>query len=235
MTTERLDHAAAARARVATQYTESVKFLATLSSLCATAQELEDALLSVKQITDIDLSVGVQLDTIGSIIGISRVVPNAIALAFFGFADTPSGMTFGEEGASAGARFRDELEPYTASTTLGDPEFRLLIRAKIVKNHSTGTADDILEGMAYIFQGATNVIEDVGGMRIKIGIGRALTAVEKILIKQLDLLPRPAGVQLTSLVSFDDDSYFGFSDQPTAKGFGEESSSTTGGVFAEEF
>lgn len=226
-------HATEARSRVATQYTESAKFLAALSKLAAQVQDLEDALLSVQQITDIDTAAGVNLDVIGDIVGVSRYIPNSLLIPFFGFDDTAAGNIFGEEeNPSLGARFRDEDEPYTATSVLGDPEFRLLIRAKILKNHAIGTNEDILAGMQYIFQGALNVVEDVGGMKIRAGIGRNLTLIEQTLISTLDLLPRPNGVRISNVVTFQPSAYFGFDDQPTAKGFDDAS---TGGIFAEEF
>ena len=226
-------HADEARKRVATQYTESTKFLLALSKLAAQCQNIEDALQSVQQITDIDSATGVNLDVIGDIVGVSRYIPSSLLIPFFGFDDTAGGVRFGEEeNPGIGARFRDEDEPYTATSVLGDPEYRLLIRAKILKNHAIGTNEDILAGMQYIFQGALNVVEDVGGMKIRVGIGRNLTLIEQTLISTLDLLPRPNGVHIGSVVTFQPDSYFGFDDQPTAKGFDDASA---GGIFAEEF
>lgn len=235
MSADRIDHYTEARGRIATQYVESYKFLSSIRSFTDKMQEIEDALLAVRDLMDIDIATGVNLDVIGDIVGVSRVIKDALPLSFFGFSDTPAGLRFGEEGAvGLGARFYNEGETYTASTTLADPEYRLAIRAKIVRNHSVGTGDDILRGMQYIFQGAYNVIEDVGGMRIKLGVGRPLTDVEQLLIKNLDLLPRPAGVRITVVVFFNADNYFGFADQPNARGFAEEGS-LDGGFFAEEF
>jgi hypothetical protein len=234
MTSAYIDHAVEARSRVAMQYTESARFLATLSALAGKCQELEDVLLSLKEVSDIDLAQGVQLDVIGDIVGITRYIPNAVLLPFFGFDDTAGGYVFGEEDNPAvGARFRDEDEPYLATSVLGDPEYRLMIRAKIIKNHAIGTNEDILAGMAYIFQGALNVVEDNGGMSIRIAVGRNLSLVEQTLVRQLDLLPRPNGVQITSMVSFQADQFFGFDDQTGALGF--DDASPVGGIFAEEF
>ena len=234
MSSTYIDHSAEARARVATQYTESAKFLQTLAAVAALCQDIENALLSLKEISDIDLAQGVQLDVIGDIVGVSRYIPNAVLLPFFGFDDTAGGYVFGEEENPAlGARFRDEDEPYTATSVMGDPEFRLLIRAKIVKNHAIGTNEDILAGMAYIFQGTLNVVEDNGGMAIRIAVGRNLSLIEQTLVRQLDLLPRPNGVQISSLVSFQANQFFGFDDQTGALGF--DDASPSGGIFAEEF
>jgi len=171
----------------------------------------------------------VNLDVLGDIVGIGRVITESAAIPFFAFEDTPSGMAFGEEGfPSVGGRFRDEDEPYTDTTTLGDPEFRLLIRAKIIKNHAVGTNEDIITGLNYIFSGSLNVVNDPGGMKVDVGIGRTITSIEQILIRRLDLLPLSKGVKIGSVVSFESENFFGFEDQLNAKGFDV-------GIFAEEF
>lgn len=229
MTPDPIDHAAQARALVAAQYTASFKFLATIAAVMNRVQDLETALYAMFDITDIDLATGVNLDVLGDIVGISRYIEEGVSIPFFGFADTPAAMVFGEEGlASVGGRFRDEDEPYTATSVLGDPEFRLLIRAKIIKNHAIGTNEDIITGLNFIFSGSLNVVSDTGGMKVDVGIGRPITSIEQILIRQLDLLPRPNGVKIGAVVSFESGNFFGFEDQPNAKGFDV-------GIFAEEF
>ncbi len=229
MTPAPIDHSAQARALVATQYTASFKFLATIAAVMNRVQDLENALMSMLDITDIDLAEGVNLDVLGDIVGISRNIENGVAIPFFGFADTPAALPFGEEGSlSVGGRFRDEDEPYALTSVLGDPEYRLLIRAKIIKNHAIGTNEDIITGLNFIFNGSLNVVSDVGGMKVDVGIGRPVTSIEQILIRQLDLLPRPNGVKIGAVVSFESENFFGFEDQPGAKGFDV-------GIFAEEF
>jgi len=221
----------------------------------AIVQELETTFQRMYGITDVETAEGVVLDNIGDIVGVSRSVPEGLALAFFGFTDTPAALSYGEEGVpQAGGRFYEEGEPYTSTTSLADPEYRLLIRAKIVKNHSRATVEDIIAGLVYMFNipGTPLVphpqapgeplsgprviaVDDLGGMRINIGIGRPLTFLEKQLISQYDLLPRPAGVQIYIKTNFNSDGFFGFYGQPGAKGFGEVGDPTVGGVFAEKF
>jgi len=147
-----IDHQSLGRSRIATQYTESQKFLAYIRALLDSSAELEAVLQKVAEQSDIDIAEGVNLDVIGEIVGVSRIIPDSIAVKFFGFEGQPGGDVFGEEGAlGIGSRFRDELEPETATSVLADPEYRLLIRAKIVKNHAKGTNEDILQGLAYLF------------------------------------------------------------------------------------
>lgn len=231
-----LDHQTIGRSRVATQYTESQKFLAYIRALLASSAELEAVLQKVAEQSDIDIAEGVNLDVIGEIVGVSRILPNSIAVKFFGFEGQPGGDVFGEEGVlGIGSRFRDELEPETATSVLADPEYRLLIRAKIVKNHARGTNEDILQGLAYLFDAPRTVVEDLGGMAIGVAIGRQLTFQEKALVTVLDILPRPAGVRINWRATFDSANYFGFDGQPGALSFGEEGQPTVGGLLAEEF
>lgn len=250
-----IDHRALGKSRVAQQYKESPKFLSSVDALMVRVQELETVFQSLYGITNIDTAEGVNLDNIGEIVGVSRTVPDGLALAFFGFADTPEALPYGEEGQPGeGGRFYEEGEPFTDTTSLGDSEYRLLIRAKIVKNHSHATVEDIIAGLVYMFNvpgtsviphplgvGETPVgpqviaVDDIGGMKINIGIGRPLTYLEKQLIQQYDLLPRPAGVMIYIRTNYDAEGYFGFLGQPGAKGFGEVGDPSVGGVFAERF
>lgn len=231
-----IDHQVLGRSRVATQYLESARFLAYLAALLKPANELEGVFQKIAEQTDIDKAEGVNLDVLGDIVGISRILPNSMAVKFFGFESQPGGDVFGEEGVlGIGSRFRDEAESETATSVLADPEYRLLIRAKIVKNHSHGTCEDVLQGLAYLFNAPLTVVEDIGGMAIGVAIGRQLTFQERIIVQTLDILPRPAGVQIKWQAMFNASNYFGFEGQPGASSFGEEGQPEIGGLLAEEF
>lgn len=235
MTSAYIDHTVEARSRVAMQYKESARFLASISALADKCQELESALLSLKEISDIDLSQGVQLDVIGDIVGVSRYIPKSVTIPFFGFYDNGLGSTvFGEDGNIAiGSRFREELESNTATTVLQDPEFRTLIRAKIYKNHSIGTPEDIIAGLNYIFNSREVYIDDSGGMKISVLLTRPVSLAEKVLIEELDILPRPNGVSM-KVKGWIFTSCFGFTDSYNSVGFAEEGSTDVDHLFFEE-
>lgn len=231
-----LDHKALALTRLTSQYNDQAKILAYIIALIKVFDELETVLQFNALQTDIDVAEGVNLDNIGEVVGISRFIPASIAVQFFGFVGQPGATVFGEEGQlGIGARFRDELEPETATSVLADPEYRLLIRAKIVKNHSRGNNEDILKGLAFLFGALLTVVEDSGTMSIKVSIGRSLTFQEKAIVKNLDILPRPQGVKISSYSTFDTNRYFGFEGAPFALTFGEELDPLIGGLLAEEF
>jgi hypothetical protein len=196
-----IDHRALGLSRVAAQYQNSPKFLAYLAALLALSNEVEATLSSLALLPDIDAMTGVNLDTIGIIVGVSRNVGNIVELTFFGFADTGYYATcFGEEGhPNIGSRFYEEGEPYLGSSVLGDPEYRMLIRSQIVKNSSHATGEDILAALSYLFPDAPIAVTDNYDMTFSLAVGRALTSIEKAIIAQLDLLPRPSSVALTSI------------------------------------
>lgn len=234
-----ISHKETGLGRVAAQYKNSTKFLAYLAALLDQADEIDAVLRKVEQQMDIDLAEGVNLDVIGEIVGVgSRILPDAIPLQirFFGFDGQANSGTFGEDGAlGIGARFRDEQEPYAATSVLADLDFRTLIRARISKNHSHGTNEDMLASLVYIFNSTHVVVDDPGGMSINVAIGKQLTWQEKYIVKLLNILPRACGVRIGTYVSFDATKYIGFDGQIAALSFGEEGQPLIGGLLAEEF
>lgn len=222
-----IDHVAIGSSRVIKQYQGSPKFLAYLSALLSMVATVEDLLQSMYQLPDIDSMTGANLDVIGRIVGISRDIPNAIQLSFFGFNGYSYETVFGElDQAGIGSRFYELGEPYAATSTLGDIEYRMLLRAKIMRNGSHGTCEEILAALCFLFEVTVANVDDFGGMVLGLAVGRQLTATERAMIVNLDILPRPACVLIASVTTYDPADYFGFSDQPGSLGFGL-------GIFAE--
>lgn len=224
-----IEHIKLGVSRVATQYTLSPKFLAFVEKLLGQAEELESLLDIIAQQSDIDIAKGVNLDVIGDIVGIGRIIDSSLPLEFFGFQDgVPPAFIFGEDGNVAiGRRFREEGEAAADSSILNDIEYRMLIRAKIIKNHAKGTGEDLIAGLQFLFNTDVIVVDDNLDMSIDVAIGRDLTFLEKALF-DLDILPRPVGVRINQRATFVVANYFGFSDQPGALSFNV-------GVFSEEF
>lgn len=200
---------------VTSEHSVQPNFMATIMALVQPSVDQQKALAAMPGQFDLDVAVGVQLDVVGAWAGISRYIPNAIALAYFGFDVTANGQPFGEEGLpSIGARFYDENEPVAESSELADPEYRFVIRAKIAKNNTKGTNDDFLSALSFLFSTPGVVVpvilDDPGTMHISIAVGRPVTYLEKLLIRQVDILPRPAGVMIDSLEYFQNGNVFGF-------------------------
>ena len=74
-------------------------------ALYAPIAPLADSLVGLRTALDLDRAEGARLDLIGSIVGVSRHIPQGIVLSYFGFQSQPAGRGFGQ------ARLRREGEP----------------------------------------------------------------------------------------------------------------------------
>jgi len=172
------------------------------------AQQLFDAL-------DMDQATGERLDRIGSIVGLSRVVPEGVFLAYFGFDSQPATTGFGK------ARMRREGDPMAQSYTLPDAEYRSLIRAKIALNNGHGTSPELRNALMQAFSTPMVSVRDQPNVpaTARAWIGRLVTEAEVLSALIPRLLPRLGGVKLEFLF-YDPDRVFAFSGQPGAAGFG---------------
>lgn len=188
-----------------------------LSALLSAIGGELDALLQVfddlEQRRWIDTGEGVQLDGIGTIVDQGRIIPKAIPVPFFAFVDQPNALAFGI------GRFRDSGEAWLSSAKLNDPEYRLMLWAKVAKNTSIGTTEDTIQSLKFVFKAPIVYIFEVGNAKFVVGIGRSLTAAEVVMAKALDLTVRAGGVGILWQTHFNYDSYFGFYGQRNAKGF----------------
>lgn len=220
---------------ITSEHKDRPKFSAMVDAVSGAWASLYDETLSIPAAFDLDTAVGAQLDVIGEWVGQTRIIPNVLVVLFFGFQDNPAALPYGEEGnLSVGGRFLEEGEPESGTTVLADPEYRTILRAKIVRNNSFGSTADIVRSLAFIFD-APAVISDPGIMAIGVAIGRPLTLVEQAIITGLDILPRPAGVRLEWIGYYDADDYLGFDGQVGAVPFAEEGSTGPSGLLMEEF
>lgn len=188
---------------------------ALLESLAEEMSEILQAFDDLANKRWIDTGEGKQLDGIGEIVGRDRLIANAIALPFFGFIDQPAALGF-EVG-----KFRDTGESWQASTILSDYEYRPILWAKVFKNTTDGTTNEVIRSLCAVFKVDTIVVDDVGNAKINIGIGRKLERSEIVLMRAYSLLIRAGGVGMQWAINYDKDCYFGFLGQKNAKGFDE--------------
>jgi len=221
---------------ITSQHNKSPRYKAMVSAVSGAWGSISDFNLLMPEYFDLDTAEGVQLDQIGLWVGQSRLIPGVLLVEFFGFEDNPAALGFGSEGnPSVGGRFYNEGEPIDATSLLADPEYRLIIRGRIVRNHAKGLTSDFIRAISFMFQ-AASVIDDYGNMSIGVYIGRPITLVERAIILNLDILPRPAGVRIANYGYYDSiNGYLGFEGQPGAVPFAEEGSVGPAGFLLEEF
>lgn len=161
----------------------------------------------------IDTSEGVQLDGCGVIVDQPRLISKAIALPFFGFQDQPSARGFGI------ARFRRKNESHLSSAKLADPEYQKMIKAKIAKNVSDGTTEEVIQSYQNIFAAPKVIITELENAKIRVGIARELTEAEIAFAHAANLFVKPGGIGIQLKAHFNPENTFGFRDQGL-KGFG---------------
>lgn len=208
-----IDRAASMAGHLIGQFSGKPVFAAFLAAIGGELDELDQALADLRDKRWIDTGEGVQLDGIGELVNQSRQVADAVTIPFFAFEGQPNAQGF-EVG-----RFRDDWEGWLTSVNLGDPEYRMVLRAKIRKDTSPGTTEDTIASLRFIFDADRVVIRDCGNAKMAAAIGRRLNENELSVARALDLFVRAGGVGIVDASHFDADNYFGFYGQKDAKGF----------------
>lgn len=119
---------------------------------------------------------------------------------------------------------------------LTDDDYRKFIKARIVRNYTTSTIEEVIASVIFILDAPqVQVVE--GGAQISVGIGKILTPEEVNLVTNLGIVPKTAGV---SIDYFEYDSTAPFSYRsvtsstvfPSGSGLGTVSNPAFGGQYA---
>lgn len=173
---------------ITSQHKTQHKFKAWLSSALNTADDGIATTKGIPDLFDVDTAVGVQLDTIGELVGRSRTL---------------------------------DFQPTDGSSpVLDDTYFRLIIKTKIATNQWDGTLPQIRELWQSIFPELLLVIIDNQDMSISLAVVGISSQLEKDLVANGYILPKPAGVRAN--YSFYQDAIFGYDlDNDVIKGYDE--------------
>ena len=136
---------------------------------------------------------GIGLDIWGRIVGVGRVVTIVPSNEYFGFVipDPQDYTPFNE------APFYNGL-PSTENYTLPDEAYRTVILIKAATNIARTTSPVINRLLTQLFEGRGKCyVLSLGGMAIQYTFEFALTPLEYSILTQLDILPRPTGVDIS--------------------------------------
>lgn len=230
-----IDHDQLIADNTATQYSES-NVLTYTQALNAGHTQLDELFNDLVERLNIDTAEGWLLDIIGRIVGQPRIVIDATDIDFFGFAGaTPVPVGYGDlNNPGLGGRFRDGDEALTGNKRLNDSEYRVFLKARIFKNNTNSTPEEIIQAFSFIFNLDVIVLQDAfprTGFG-KITFGRQLSAAEKLLLNTDTIIPKTAGVSYT-YAELPGPAPFGFVGFPGALGYGDLNDPTVqGGTFA---
>ena len=226
-----IDHKELAESRLATQFKESTNLISYIKALLLESDSLEGVFRSLLTDRWIDTAEGINLDIIGSIVGQPRILVDALIISYFGFAPNSGASSFGSvSNVSLGGRFRSKEESTTGNRELTDEEYRVYIRARIIKNSINPNLPETLSFFKFLFEVEQIIITD-GAMHYTVQFGRMLTVNEKAFLLNTDLVPKVAGVGV-GYQEYESESAFGFGGIPTSKGFGSINDPSIGGKFS---
>lgn len=209
------------------QYWEKTNAKAEIELQATSWETIFNFLKSFETEFDIEFADTDRLDIIGRIVGVGRSVPSILKKIFFGFDDNPDVTGFDDKFVligDLGPLFDKFGEEYT-TLQLDDSDFRFFIEAKITQNNAHGImlSDDTgdfksIQDAAIVLFGGLAYVEDNFDMSITLHIDPTMNEERTRVIMQLDLLPRPHGVQYF-LVESDMFDTFGFNDNTNSKAF----------------
>ncbi|MBE0469605.1 MAG: DUF2612 domain-containing protein [Methyloprofundus sp.] len=174
---------------------------------------------------DVDTAVGNQLDIVGSVVGLSREVPEALLKIQFGFSNNPNSVGFASKFDSTrqSATFSSKFAKQYTTLQLNDFDYRFFIQAKIASNNAAAVmlSDDRVSIQSIIntvFSGRAYVVDNYD-MTLTLYVNSTLSTSRIKLAKQLNLLPKPQAVRYSKIIRAELKKTFGFSSNPDSLGF----------------
>lgn len=180
--------------RIYAQYRNKPKAVAWFNIARELGGDLEAAAEAVRKSYDIDTAQGEALNVIGRIVVAER--------SFIG--DTP--MFPGLFALTDGDEFGDTEAVFSAPTISQDSElsdelYRIVIRAKIIKNTGDATIENILFGMNFLIPNAQVLrVTDGEDMSFSIELYGDLTNIERFALLNATLVPKPQGVRFNGFL-----------------------------------
>jgi len=191
--------------------------------------ELQEVFRQLMQERSLDTATGTQLDILGDIVGQPRELIDTALLTYFAYLGYPDAESFGDlNDSSVGGFYRGIDDPLAGNTLLNDDQYRLFIKAKIIKNSTNATPNQLLEFVKFVFDSPQNQIIEEGDAAYTLLVGKELSSFETVLLNYVSyssgypsrFVPKPIGVRVNygSYVAGD---AFAFQGVIGAKGYGD--------------
>ena len=184
-------------ALITSQYKTSPKFMAWMDGLFAVVGDESTVADSIVAAFDIDTAVGLQLDTLGVLIGLTRAIRVPISGIFFewDYVSSPIGL----RGWGTGS-WRDPSEGSIVMTILPDDAYRQVLKFKILTNNWDGTLPGLYTAWDAVFaaDGLVLSVVETGTLALTYTVtGDVIPATTQYILLGNYLPIKPAGVSLT--------------------------------------
>lgn len=245
---EVVDHLKSVRGRVTYAWEDRVVYDSLLQIALGEVDTLEEVFRSLKQDRTIDRARGRQLDLIGELVEQPREIVDADMLEYFSYHGVELGQPFGDlQDSGVGGIYWDMNNPLYGDVVLTDEEYRLFIKAKIFKDNSRATPEDIVAFMKFVFDADYTFIYENSYAHFDLMVFGQLTSFQRTLLGYWSqrskyeswFIPKPIGVDVTIGAAPSTDTPFAFRGFPASEGFsdlqcsGGVCVSIGGGVYSE--
>lgn len=202
MTLETIDYQSESKGRVTSIFKESPLYLALIDSIVTPyVNQQTDFLKYSDNLLNIDFAERFQLDFIGWIVGQSRVLVSFNTEPYFGFEGSYQSETFGTAADPAVGGYWNSYDNYNASTArlLNDEEYRRVLRARIIKNNSKCTMNDLIQVLNLLSNNTTSSLSTVSHGLLNLNVqddsGFVSYFLDRIGLLD-DIIPISAGVRI---------------------------------------
>lgn len=181
---------------VTSQHRQKTKFIESIRVAITPIVGCQNLLSKMSELHDLETATGNSLEQLALWIGTPLIIPGAAQLEYFGFIDQENAMTFGEtDDPSIGGYFRESGQSGTGGLTPAGDFLRRLIKARILKNKSTGNINETKPILELALNHSHFKVFDNKDMTVTFkNLATQFTTMQKILVQMF--FPLPAGVEL---------------------------------------
>lgn len=181
---------------VTSQHRQKPKFIESIKVAISPIIDCQNMLLNLSRFHDLETAQGKCLENLAHWTGAPLIISGAAQLEYFGFIDQENALTFGEtDDPDVGGYFRESGQSGTGGLIPTGDFLRRIIKAKILKNKSTGNINETKEILGFVLNHYQFKVIDNNNMTVTFkNLAMQFTTTQKILVRMF--FPLPAGVEL---------------------------------------
>ncbi len=174
---------------IPSQHRDKPNFIATVSITAVNMVHIQNVIAGFPADFDVDLAIGVQLDTVGIWVGVGRKIEVPIRGVYFTWDTTvPEGWDNGV--------WKKKGDPDNTVVVLDDDAYRALIKSRILSNNWDGSIEQAYTILTTAFVSSPPVtIVDNQNMTMTVNIPSTLTDVQIAMITEEYIVIRPSGIR----------------------------------------
>lgn len=178
--------------RIYWQYRNKPKAVSWYNITSDIAGEFADCYDAICTSYNIDTAGTAELDVIGRIVVLDRGFMSTILF------DTDNWGSSTSQFGGSGVQFKSLSG--MLDDNISNDLYRILLKAKIVKNNGDASVDNIIEALSYVLSFDKITINDNEDMSFDVTIYSTLLSVQRFALNTFDVIPKPQGVRFNGFI-----------------------------------